>query len=151
MASRRQRDVAWQNTPRVRGKNPNLYRRDVYGNEIYKPAYATGGIKGWEVDHSNPRSRGGTGSSRNLQAMQRKANRRKGAQYPYYLYWLDNQWYGQFPRSCPFFPVPAHRIVKLDISSYCSFVSLMLPSACLCYSALLLPATLSGDLFQSPS
>lgn len=83
MASRQQREIAWQNTGRVRGKNPNLYRRDVQGNEIYKPAYGTLGDKGWEVDHSNPRSRGGTNSPRNLQAMQSRANRRKGNKYPY--------------------------------------------------------------------
>jgi len=83
MATRRQRETAWQSTPKVRGKNPNLYRRDVYGNEIYKPAYGTMGEKGWEVDHSNPKSRGSTDSSKNLQAMQTKANRRKLDKYPY--------------------------------------------------------------------
>ena len=83
MATRKQRETAWQNTPKVRGKNPNLYRRDVLGNEIYKPAYGTMGDKGWEVDHSNPKSRGGTDSSRNLQAMQSSANRGKGRRYPY--------------------------------------------------------------------
>jgi len=83
MATRRQREIAWQRTPKVRGKNQNLYRRDVYGNEIYKPAYGTTGEKGWEVDHSNPKSRGGTDSSKNLQAMQTRANRRKLDKYPY--------------------------------------------------------------------
>lgn len=83
MASKQQRETAWQNTGRVGGKNPNLYRRDAYGNEIYKPAYGTLGDKGWEVDHSHPKSRGGTDSPRNLQAMQSKANRSKGNKYPY--------------------------------------------------------------------
>ena len=83
MATKGQQNTAWQNTPRVRGKNPNVYRRDVYGNEIYKPAYGTQGSKGWEVDHSHPQSRGGTDSSRNLQAMQTRANRRKQDKYPY--------------------------------------------------------------------
>ena len=83
MASKQQRATAWQNTSRVRGKNPNVYRRDAYGNEIYKPAYGTNGDKGWEVDHSNPKSRGGTDSPRNLQAMQTTANRRKSDKYPY--------------------------------------------------------------------
>jgi len=83
MATRGRRERAWQNTPSVRGKNPNLYRRDVFGNEIYKPAYGKIGAKGWEVDHSNPRSRGGTSLSRNLQAMQPRANRSKGDRYPY--------------------------------------------------------------------
>jgi len=83
MASKRQRETAWNNTPKVRGKNPNLYRRDVYGNELYKPAYGKIGTKGWEVDHSNPQSRGGTNSSRNLQAMHPRANRSKDNKYPY--------------------------------------------------------------------
>ena len=83
MASNRQRETAWQNTQRIRGKNPNLFRKDAFGNEIYKPAYGTQGTKGWEIDHSNPRSRGGTNSSRNLQAMQTRANRSKGNKYPY--------------------------------------------------------------------
>jgi 5-methylcytosine-specific restriction endonuclease McrA len=83
MTTREQREKAWQNTPTIRGKNPNMYRRDVLGNEVYKPAYGTLGTKGWEIDHSNPRSRGGTGLSRNLQAMQTGANRRKSDKYPY--------------------------------------------------------------------
>ncbi len=83
MATKGQRETAWQRTSRVRGKNPNLYRRDVYGNEIYKPAYGTNGPKGWEVDHSKPKSRGGTDATRNLQAMQTKANRNKQDKYPY--------------------------------------------------------------------
>ena len=83
MASQRQKAVAWDKARPVRGKNPNLYRRDRLGNEIYKPAYGTNGEKGWEVDHSRPKSKGGTDSSRNLQAMQTKANRQKSNRYPY--------------------------------------------------------------------
>jgi 5-methylcytosine-specific restriction endonuclease McrA len=82
MATEGQWDTAWKNKSTVRGKNPNLYRRDAFGNEIYKPAYGTMGNKGWEVDHSKPKSRGGTDSSRNLQAMQSSANRSKGDKYP---------------------------------------------------------------------
>ena len=83
MATRRQREIAWQRAQKVQGKNQNLYRKDPFGNEIYKPAYGKGGEKGWEVDHSHPTSQGGTDSSRNLQAMQTKANRRKRDKYPY--------------------------------------------------------------------
>lgn len=83
MASERQKRTAWENARPIRGKNSNLYRRDRLGNEIYKPAYGTHGRKGWEVDHSNPKSKGGTDSPRNLQAMQTKANRSKGNRYPY--------------------------------------------------------------------
>lgn len=83
MATKRQKQIAWANAKKIRGKNPNLYRRDRSGNQIYKPAYGTHGEQGWEVDHSRPKSKGGTDSSRNLQALQTKANRSKGKRYPY--------------------------------------------------------------------
>ena len=83
MATKRQREIAWNNAKNIRGKNPNLFRRDRLGNEIYKPAYGRQGPKSWEVDHSRPKSKGGTDSSRNLQALQTRANRRKGNKYPY--------------------------------------------------------------------
>ena len=83
MATEKQRETAWQKAEPIPGKNPNLYRRDRFGNEIYKPAYGKHGEKSWEVDHSKPKSKGGTNSPRNLQAMQTSANRRKGDRYPY--------------------------------------------------------------------
>ena len=73
---------AWNNAKPIPGKNPNLYREDRFGNEIYKPAYGKVGDKGWEIDHSKPTSKGGTDSPRNLQAMQTRANRRKRNKYP---------------------------------------------------------------------
>lgn len=83
MATRRQRAIAWGNARPIRGKNPNVYRKDRFGNTLYKAAYGKRGKRSWEVDHSRPRSRGGTNSPRNLQAMQTSANRRKGNRYPY--------------------------------------------------------------------
>ena len=83
MATRPQREIAWDKARPIRGKNPRLFRRDRLGNEIYKPAYGMQGPKSWEVDHSYPKSKGGTDSPRNLQAMQTRANRRKGDRYPY--------------------------------------------------------------------
>ena len=67
----------------IRGKNPNLWRRDQYGNPIYKPAYGKAGEQGWQVDHKHPISKGGTDNLRNLQAVQTVENRQKGAKYPY--------------------------------------------------------------------
>ena len=78
MASEREKQQAWEKASPIRGKNPNLYRRDSKGNQIYKPAYGTQGEQGWEVDHRKPRSKGGSDSPRNLQALQTTANRRKG-------------------------------------------------------------------------
>lgn len=69
---------AWEQAAKIRSKNPNLYRRDEEGNEIYKPAYGTEGEKGWEVDHRNPVAKGGTDHRRNLRALQTEANREKG-------------------------------------------------------------------------
>lgn len=83
MPTQKQKDAAWDAARTIRGKNPNLFRRDAYGNEIYKPAYGTQGTKGWEVDHKRPRSKGGSDSPRNLQALQTKENRKKSNVYPY--------------------------------------------------------------------
>lgn len=55
MATQKQKDAAWNAARPIRGKNPNLFRRDAKGNEIYKPAYGTKGSKGWEVDHKRPK------------------------------------------------------------------------------------------------
>jgi len=66
MASEYQKQIAWENAKKIRGKNPNLYRRDRFGHQIYKPAYGTHGDQGWEVDHSHPKAKGGTDSPRNL-------------------------------------------------------------------------------------
>ncbi|MBJ6948650.1 HNH endonuclease [Vibrio cholerae] len=83
MATQKQKDAAWNAARPIRGKNPNLFRLDAKGNEIYKPAYGTKGSKGWEVDHKRPKSKGGSNAARNLQALQTQENRRKGKQYPY--------------------------------------------------------------------
>lgn len=68
---------------KVRGKDPNLYRKDACGNEIYRHSYGKETPMGWEVDHSNPKKNGGTDYSRNLKPLQSSENSRKGATYPY--------------------------------------------------------------------
>ncbi len=83
MATQKQKEAAWNAAKPIRGKNPNLYRRDSSGNEIYKPAYGTQGSKGWEVDHRRPRSKGGSDNPRNLQALQTRENRQKSNKYPF--------------------------------------------------------------------
>jgi len=72
----------WEKARRVRGKNPNLYRRDAQGNVIYKPAYNRESPMGWQVDHIWPRSKGGSEARRNLQALQTGANKRKSNKTP---------------------------------------------------------------------
>jgi 5-methylcytosine-specific restriction endonuclease McrA len=83
MATKQQKDQAWENAQKIRGKNPNLWRRDDFGNPIYKPAYGTNGKYGWEVDHKHPVSRGGSDRADNLRALNTIVNREKGKKYPY--------------------------------------------------------------------
>lgn len=82
MATEKQKEIAWSKAKPIQGKNSNLWRRDSEGNQIYKPAHGTSGDQGWEVHHKHPKSRGGTDSPRNLEALQTKENRRKGSKYP---------------------------------------------------------------------
>ena len=72
------KDDVWDKAKEIRGKDPDLYRRDPYGNEIYKPSYGKDSEKGWEIDHIKPVSEGGSDHLRNLQAMQTAQNRELG-------------------------------------------------------------------------
>ena len=76
-------EIACCNAHKVRVKNPDVYRKDDYGNLIYKSSYGKQSEMGWEVDHIHPKSKGGTDSQRNLQAIQWEENRRKSDTYPY--------------------------------------------------------------------
>ena len=78
MATKDQQEKAWEKAKKVRGKDPNLYRQDPYGNLMYKPSYGKDSSMGWEVDHIKPKSQGGSGSTRNIQALNTKVNKEKG-------------------------------------------------------------------------
>ena len=75
------KEWVWNKASKVRGKNPDLYRRDELGNEIYKPSYGKNGAKSWEVDHRKPVAKGGSDHRRNLRALQSEANKRKSDKY----------------------------------------------------------------------
>lgn len=79
MAGTDKKDAVWDKAKRIRGKDPKKYRRDPYGNEMFYDSFGKASPKGWEVDHIKPKARGGSDATRNLQALNTKVNREKGA------------------------------------------------------------------------
>ena len=77
------RKQAWEKAKVVRGLDPRFYRKDIYGDLIYRHSYGKTSNLGWECDHSHPKARGGTDSPRNIQALHWKNNRAKGKKYPW--------------------------------------------------------------------
>jgi hypothetical protein len=71
------KDEVWEKGQKIRGKDPDLYRRDIYGNEIYYHSYGKNSEMGLEIDHSRIVADGGTDHLNNLQPLQTSANRNK--------------------------------------------------------------------------
>lgn len=74
-------DKVWNNAKPIGGKDPSLYRQDIYGNEMYKRSYGLQSEKGWTIDHKKPQAKGGSDNLRNLQAMNWRANIQKSDNY----------------------------------------------------------------------
>ncbi|WP_075340724.1 HNH endonuclease signature motif containing protein [Tenacibaculum agarivorans] len=81
MSYKNKKEQVWGKGKKVRGKDPNLYRRDDLGNEIYYHSYGKNTPMGWEIDHSKPQSKGGTDHLNNLRPLQTEENRKKGNKY----------------------------------------------------------------------
>jgi len=81
MATQKEVDNAWERAATIRGNDPAVWRRDEMGNVIRYGSYGTTGEYGWEIDHRNPLSRGGTDHGRNQRALHWEANRKKSDKY----------------------------------------------------------------------
>ena len=75
--------MVWERGSTVFFKDPDLYRKDVCGNLLYRHSYGLESAKGWEIDHKNPVARGGTDRLNNLQPLLSSLNAEKGDSYPW--------------------------------------------------------------------
>lgn len=82
MPTKKELDQIWEKAAPIKGKNPNVWRKDSHGNIIRKASYGTKGEYGWEIDHKKPKGKGGSDDPRNFQPLHWKTNRRKSDKYP---------------------------------------------------------------------
>lgn len=78
MSYRNKKDKVWEKGAKIRGKDPNKYRKDKCGNIMYYGSYGKDTDMGWNIDHSKPKSKGGTDHLNNLNPMNSKMNKSKG-------------------------------------------------------------------------
>lgn len=83
MPNKKQVQDAWEEAKSMRGKDPDVWRKDKYGNKIRFGSYGTVGDYGWEIDHKNPKDNGGSNTDKNLQPLHWEENRKKGAKKNY--------------------------------------------------------------------
>ena len=77
MVTETEKRAVWDKGDPIRGKNPDVYRRDSEGNKIRYASHGAETDLGWEIDHIKPTARGGADTLANKQPLQTAANREK--------------------------------------------------------------------------
>ena len=78
MVNKTVKESVWNKAKKIVGKDPSKYRKDPYGNTLYKNSYGKASPMGWDIDHIKPKSKGGSDAVVNLQALKVSINRSKG-------------------------------------------------------------------------
>ena len=72
----------WEKATKVANNDPNIWRKDFAGAWIRRDHYGKELAYGWEIDHMQPLSQGGTDDIGNLMPMHWRNNRKKADNYP---------------------------------------------------------------------
>jgi hypothetical protein len=72
------KDTVWHKAAPIRGRDPQKWRRDIYGNVIHYAAHGQSTRYGWDIDHYIPKAKGGSDDIANLHPVQSSKNRSMG-------------------------------------------------------------------------
>ena len=76
-------ETVWRKAKIVPNNNPDLFRQDYAGAWIRRDLYGNKNSKyGWEIDHCEPISKGGTDDLENLYPLHWRNNQKKSDDYP---------------------------------------------------------------------